>query len=273
MELGELEVGDGGTRAPGGDDAIARRDGGIRRMPVEASASAGCEHDRVGTAFDDGAGCLEQPCADGAPALDEEVDEHRALVDVHGAPPYGRDECRLDRGAGRVSARVQDARPRVRGLESPLEARLAAIERDAEADEVAHPGRSLVAEHAHRFRVGEAGTRLDRVGEVPLRAVVGEECRRDAALRVPGVALGELGLRDELDGVPGIRGPNRGPESRDAAADDEDACHVRLPRGLRRTARAAQGPGSTLRQAPPAASPRASARARHAPDRRPCRAR
>ena len=42
-----------------------------------------------------------------------------------------------------------------------------------------------------------------RVGEVALDGVVGEQRRRDAALRVAGVALGELGLRDELDRVPG----------------------------------------------------------------------
>ena len=59
VELGELEVGDRGAGSPGRGHAVARGDDGIGRMPVEASAAAGCEHDRVGPPIDERAGCLE----------------------------------------------------------------------------------------------------------------------------------------------------------------------------------------------------------------------
>ena len=149
MELHELEVGDGRACAVGGGHAVAGGDVGVRRMPVEASAAPGGEHDRVGADVDQLAGCREHACADHATLLDEQVGEHRVLVHAHRPAPHGGDERGLDRRTRGVAADVQDAGTGVRRLEAALEARVAAVERDAEADEVAHAGGPLVAEHAH----------------------------------------------------------------------------------------------------------------------------
>ena len=101
------------------------------------------------------------------------------------------------------------------------------------------------------------GARLDGVGEVSRGGVVGEERRRDAALRVARAALVECRLGDELDRVARVGRLHGRPEPGDAAADDEHVHHVRLRR-----------PGSAQRRA---ASPRASARGRPARGRRPRR--
>ena len=59
-------------------------------------------------------------------------------------------------------------------------------------------------------------------------AVIREQCRGDAALRVLRVALGELRLRHEDHLVPFARAV-RGDESGDPGADDDHAAHARSP--------------------------------------------
>ena len=60
--------------------------------------------------------------------------------------------------------------------------------------------RPLGAQHLDRGRVAQPGAGPQGVGDVRLATLSsGERRRRDAALGVPGVALGELGLGDEHD--------------------------------------------------------------------------
>ena len=164
MELEELEVGDRSARADRRGDAVRGRDRRVRRVRVELARAAGGEDDGVGrdllAATPDGGGlggrrpvADEQVDAADASVPDHEIHQERVLDDAHAAGPEPRDERLLDRGARGIPARVQDARIRVRRLETLDERALGvAVERDAEVDEFADARGALVGEHAHGGR-------------------------------------------------------------------------------------------------------------------------
>ena len=96
----------------------------------------------------------------------------------------------------------------------PLEAR-------APVEQLAHVRGPLLDEHAYGLLVAQPVARANRVGRVQLRAVVVADRRGDAALRVAGVALVRIGLGQHGD-APGRRERDGRPQSRDAAADDQE---------------------------------------------------
>ena len=112
------------------------------------------------------------------------------MVATDGSVDDALPERAADLAAGRVAG-VQDPADAVRRFEP--ERRLAvrvAIEPRAPVDQLAHVARAFLDEHAHGRFVAQPVAGADRVGGVQRRAVVGADRRRDAALRVAGVALG-----------------------------------------------------------------------------------
>ncbi len=128
--------------------------------------------------------------------------------------------------AGRV-ARVQHAADAVGGLEAERQlARRVAIEPRAPLDQLAHVPRAFLDEHAHGRLVAQSVAGANRVASMERGAVVGTDRGGNAALRVAGVALGRVGLGQNQHAA-GWRERNRGAQSGDAAADDdevEDVC-------------------------------------------------
>ena len=217
VELHELEVGDRRAGTPGRGDAVAGRDVGIRRVPVELPAAAGREHDGVG-AHVDGAGCRRAGARPSRgrraprrpPALDEQVDEHRGSWIAHRAAPHRATSARsiaapvASPPACRMRARECAASsPRSRPESPRSNATPKRIRSRTRAGPSSQSTRTASGSH-------EAGAGLEGVREVPLDGVVGEQRRGDAALGVARVAVGELGLRDELD----RRGRRRRPSPR-----------------------------------------------------------
>src|SRR6185503_9581847 len=96
-----------------------------------------------------------------------------------------------------------------------------AIELHAPREQLDDVFRALAHEHVHRLGIAQPVAGGDRVARVQRRRVVGTERRRDAALRVAGVALAGVRLR-EHDDVAGLGERQRGTQARDAAADDEE---------------------------------------------------
>ena len=108
----------------------------------------------------------------------------------------------------RALARSQSTRPISRPVASPTcsDARTlwapsmpsagrphcVAIERRAPLEQLPHVPRPFLDEHAHGRLVAEAVAGRDRVARVQAGRVVGTDGRRDAALRVAGVALGRI---------------------------------------------------------------------------------
>ena len=208
-------------------------------MRVELARSAGGEHHGVGrdllaAALDGGGLGGGRPVADEqVDAADASVPEHeihqeRVLDDAHAAGPQPRDERLLDRGARGIPSRVQDARIRVRRLQSLDERAFGiAVERDAEVDEFADARGSLFGEHAHGGGVVEARPRGERVADVVGDPVVVEHDAGDAALRVAGVGVLEHVLRHERDAAAVLDRVQRDREAGDARSDDDDLDAIR----------------------------------------------
>ena len=95
-----------------------------------------------------------------------------------------------------------------------------ALEARAPVEQLAHVHGPLLDEHADGLLVAQPVARANRVGRVQLGAVVLADRRGDAALRVSGVALVRIGLRQHGD-APGRRERDGRSQSRNSAADDQ----------------------------------------------------
>ena len=118
--------------------------------------------------------------------------------------------------AGRGAARVHDAPAAVPALETE-----AVVEVDAELDEVADPGRRLAGQRGDCARAREPPPGSQRVLGVERRRVVLADGGGDAALRQGARGRAERPLRQHEHLRVG-RGAERGEETRDAAAHDEE---------------------------------------------------
>jgi hypothetical protein len=120
-------------------------------------------------------------------------------------------------GAGRIAAGVEDARPAVRAFAPERDLAVDAIERHAEAHEVADALSGLADENARGLFVDQARARLDRVAQVQLGRVARPDGGRDPALRIARVALvvepGDMSTRR-------ARGPERRGRPRSRPDDD-----------------------------------------------------
>ena len=221
VELHELEIDHLGAGFVGHGDAVARRDVRIRRLVIDLTGTAGGEQHAAGAGDGEPAIGRQEARTDAASAFDHETDDARMVLRPH-ARQLGRTipEDASNLAAGRI-VRVQHS-PRTMSRfhgERGLAVRRA-IEADAPCHQFANETRAVLDEHLHRARIAKAVAGGNRIGRMQLRRVAGSYSRRDAALRVTGIAFfwSSLG-QDEHVAVSGDFGgrAKRG----DAAADDE----------------------------------------------------
>ncbi len=112
-----------------------------------------------------------------------------------------RRERDLDVRAGCVATSMQDARFAVRSLAAERHLTVDAVERDAEACEIANTFSGLVDENAGRFFVHQARAGFDGVRQMQLRRVFGPKRGRDPTLGVSRVRLLYRSLREDQDGA------------------------------------------------------------------------
>jgi hypothetical protein len=194
VELRHLEVGELGPGVLGERHARADRPARVGGALPERGGAAGREdgrpraHDRLAAAP---AGQLRAE-ADAAAVVAPQRAGGRALqhLDVLVLGHEGRQLAR-DALAGGAAARVHDAADRVPALEPEGErAAAVGVEGHAEALQVAHGRRRLLAEGLHGAAARGVAAGGERVGEVALGGVVGRQGGGDPAL---GPEAGGLG--------------------------------------------------------------------------------
>src|SRR6185312_2405449 len=219
-----------GHAVPGGDERVGR-------VRVELARAAAREDHGIGSEDSRPAERIDHLDAGDRTVGDDQLRDEAVLEHADAGALDSVGERLLDRETGRVAAGVEHPGARVRGLATACELAADAIELDSELLKLADAVGALRAEDPHESRIGEASARTQRVRDVLLDAVVGEQCGRDPTLRIAGVALGELRLRDERHVVARTR-LERGHEPGDAGADDDDVAHGRAASILSRATRA-----------------------------------
>ena len=230
VELHELDVADDRSGAEGEAEPVGGRAGRVGRVAVERARAAGGEDD--GARFDGGGVAVRvfDDRADAAAGVDDQLPRPRADAEVESRALRPRRQRRLDVEARPVSARMQHAVDGVRALASERDPSVpAAVEADAELDQAADRRGALPGQDADGGRVAEPRAGADRVGGVAFGVVVRAHRGGNAALRAAGVGAVERGLGDDGDGA-AFGGDQRGVESGQAAADDDD---VAARHGLR----------------------------------------
>ena len=173
MELNELEIGNGGTRAVRRRHPFADGARRVRRPLPESSRPTGGQERRP-TSHDPPVGDDTDTPVVGAPGLEHAL----ALGD---ADPRVRDDPLCENPshviAGRRTARVHDPPPTVTTLEAePV------VELDSELDEILDAGGRFLGEDLDRARTAEAPARADRVLRVESRGIVVAHRSGDTAL-------------------------------------------------------------------------------------------
>ena len=230
VELHELDVADDRAGAEREAESVGGGAGRIGRVAVEGAGAAGGEDRRAGLDRRRFAGGVFDHRAGAAAGVDDQLARPRADAEIEAGLRRFGGECGLDVEARPVAAGVEHAVDGVRALAAERDRAVRrAVELDAEPDQAAHRRRALAREDADGSGVAEARAGADRVRRVAFGVVVRADRRGDAALRLIGVGARERRLRDDGDGA-AFRGDQRGVESGQAAADDEDvdAAHRRL---------------------------------------------
>ena len=183
-------------------DAVAGGDRRVGRLAEDLARAAGREQHAPARAPSPGAPSSSRNRDAGAPAvLDEQLDARACVVQ---SSTLGSARRALPEHAADLAARSRRARAARAGRCAPPRCRAPAAVR--RRDRSARPSRSararsagLFDEHAHRLAVAQAVAGRHRVGRVQLGRIVRADGRRDAALRVAGIALARLGLGQDQD--------------------------------------------------------------------------
>ena len=233
VELHELHVHDVRARAPRERHAAARRALGVRRLAVKASRAARCE-DCCGRAQHDLFAIQQRDRAVAAAVFRQEVDDVAVLerLDVR----FLRDD-RVQRArdlrARRIAMRVHDAVAAVAAFAAECELAVCrAVELCAVFRELRDVVRALRHDDARDIAIRQPRARDERVLEVELRIVIVAKGRRDAALRLVRVAVGERVAHGEQHALARLREPPGRRQPRHARADDERVGLIRreIPR-------------------------------------------
>jgi hypothetical protein len=222
MELDELHVGEQRPRPKRDGNPLARGDGGVRALAVEAAGAPGREDH--GPGFD----LLDRlpPIAryegdDTVPAGPPESSERGALAHLDAGVQDPALQGLLDRETGRVTARVKDPGPGVCRLSPEGDLPFDRIERNPVPDQVRDARRGLIREDLGGRAVHETRARPQRVREVERRRVVRSHGRGDPSLGVPSVRLFEVGLRDQRGSKAQFSAPESHIEARDSGLHDQ----------------------------------------------------
>ena len=218
------------TRAPGirrHRDAVAGGNRWVRRLAKHLAGTAGCQqrpgdgdYAAVAIAHDV---ARATACAIG----DEELGRARVLQDPDARVlSHSRPEQAANLAPRRI-ARVQDPPDAVRRLaRQRWRAVGLAIERGAPREQLDDVPGTFANEHIDSSGVAEAIARRNRVLRVQRGRIIGTEGRGNAPLCIAGVAFAWIGLRKN-DDVARIRERQRGAQTGDSAADDEEvSAHI-----------------------------------------------
>ena len=116
----------------------------------------------------------------------------------------------------------------MRGLAGQQQRTVLGVEVDAPVDQLAHPRRPLLHQHADRILMAQAAARGNGVLEMPFHGIVIADRGGDATLREPAAAVVECPLGEQRDSCPRCRGQG-GEESGNPAADYDEIERERLP--------------------------------------------
>ena len=218
MELVELDIGKAGTGPEGCGSTIAGGNRWVGGVGVELPGSPTRQDHGIRFEPTNRARTIDGLDSAYLPIDDEKIANEGEFENAHAGRPHGPHEGALDAGAGGVSARVQDPRARMGGLPSPREQAIFMVELHPKCHQVADAIGPFGAEDLDRLPRVEPCPGRQRVVDVRADTVVREHHRRDTALRIPGVALPQLGLGHEGHRV-GAGGPQGGDQSSDSGAD------------------------------------------------------
>ena len=193
MKLHELEIGDAGAGVVRERHAVAGGDAGIGRLAKDLPCAAGRQQRRRRASLRDARPRRRRTRRRRTrpPSTMSSVDQHV----IHRRSDGRQRRRRAPRARGRSRGRSHRrraargercARPRGRSAGCAAASRSNAR---APIDELAHIARAVLDQHADGGFVAQAVAGSQRVGDMQLGAVVGAHRRRDAALRVAGVAL------------------------------------------------------------------------------------
>ena len=221
MKLHELEIRHPGAGPVRHRDAVAGRHRRIGRVAVDVTGAAGRQQNRPGPRDPDRPVIRQIPDAGAAAALDDEVDDAR--VGMGADVRHGRDpliQHAADFTPGRVP-RVQHASYAVGPFDRQrqLAARVA-IEPRAPIDQLADEPRPVLDQRLDRALVAQAVTGRKRVLCMERGRIARTDGGGDPALRMAGVPLAGLGLRQDQY-IPDGTELGGGAQAGNAASDDE----------------------------------------------------
>ena len=125
-----------------------------------------------------------------------------------------------DLAAGLVAQGVGDPRVRVAPFAAQGDVAVDLVEMRPPVDQLADPLGCFADHHLDDVGVAQSLAGRQRVGDVVVKPVLGIEHPGDAPLGVVAVALAHLVLGDGQHAIR-LGNPQRGPEARDPAADDQ----------------------------------------------------
>ena len=278
VELDELQVGQHRAGLPGQRHAVAGGRGRVGGGREQLPRTAGRQNHDVGVqlrghrtlAFGPH---IRQLHPGDAVAARQQPPHHGVLEDLQPAG-FGQaaghpDQDLGDAGSGPVAAGMQDPRRRVRTLQPERESAAVPVEGHTPVFQGGDLPRRAFAQQADGAVVVQLRARGERVRHVGRHGIPRRNAlcghRGDAALRVPGVGLGERALGDQRDGgVRPFRGERGGVEPGDAGPHHRDApgrCAVHgLAASIRSSATragtaTASGTVIRLSTSPPGSSP------------------
>jgi hypothetical protein len=207
MELHELKVGQGGTRAPGQGYPIsgsARRIGG---MQPEAARTTVRKHYRTCSKGEGMPGAVNCLHTDTHTILYQQITDKRFFIQHNrGTRPQCSHERALNFRTRGIASSVEHTPATVRTLtaqQQPIRrcmtiaSRLRAIKLDPHLDKPVHCSRSLFYQNTYSGFVTQTSTSSYRILKMEFRAIVRSQRHRETTLRITRVALTKLPFRQE----------------------------------------------------------------------------
>jgi hypothetical protein len=94
---------------------------------------------------------------------------------------------------------MENPRTRMGSLQASRKIAATFVKRDAEVNEILNPRRPFRAENFYRFPVTQPRSGTYRIGDMLGDAIIGKNCRGNASLSPPCVALGDLRFGHKRD--------------------------------------------------------------------------
>ena len=221
MELHELQVDDLGAGLERHGNSVSRGDVRVRRFVIDLTRSTRREKHASGARHGHSAVIEEKPRAEAASVFDHEADDPRMILGRHARQLRSAlPEHPADLATGCI-VRVQNSSRAMRRLhrERRLPVRRA-VESNTPRHQLSNEAGTVLDENLDCEWIAESVAGRNRVCRMQLRCITRTDGRRNASLRMTGVAFSGSGLGE--DEHVAVIGDLRGRTQRgDAAADDE----------------------------------------------------